>query len=105
MFCNKKQLHTVTKKVVNLYVIYGITNFHDIDSYPTLINALFGTVKLMKNADIDEYKYFGYGIRFGGKGYYSHPSDGTGRNLIISGADMSSSVHFNSWKRSDTRIR
>ena len=61
--------------------------------YPTLTNALFGAVKLTKNADIDKYKYFGYGIGFDGKGFYSHPSGGTGRNVINFGADMSSSVH------------
>ena len=90
------QQKTVTyshKKVVNLYVVYEITNFHSIDSYPTLTNALFGAVKLTKNADIDKYRYFGYGIGFDGKGFYSHPSGGTGRNVIIVGADMSSSVH------------
>ena len=43
------------KKVVNLYVVYEITNFHDIDNYPTLANSLFGAVKLTKNADIDKY--------------------------------------------------
>ena len=45
------------RKVVNLYAVYEITNFHDIDNYPTLANALFGVVKLTKNADIEKYKY------------------------------------------------
>ena len=81
------------KKVVNIYVVYEITNFPNIDSYPTLGNALFGAVKLTENTDIDKYRYFGYGIGFDGKGFYSHPSGGTGRNVIIFGADMSSSVH------------
>ena len=80
-------------KVVNLYVVYEITNFHGIGSNPTLTNELFGAVKLTKNADIDKYRYFGYGIGFDGKGFYSHPSGRTGRNVIIFGADMSSSVH------------
>ena len=92
MFCNKKKLHTVIKKVVNLYVVYEITNFHGINSYPRLANALFGAVKLTKNADIDKYKYFGYGIGFDGHDYFSHPSGGTGRNVIIFGVDMSSST-------------
>ena len=38
------QEKTVTyshKKVVNLYLVYEINNFLDIDSYPTLTNALF----------------------------------------------------------------
>ena len=70
------------KKVVNLCVVYKITNFYGIDSYRTLTNALFGAAKLTKNSDIDKYKYFGYGIGFD-KGFYSHPSGGTGRNVII----------------------
>ena len=48
------------KKVVNLYIVYKITSFHGIDSYPTLTNAMFGAVKLTENADIDKYKYSGY---------------------------------------------
>ena len=80
------------KKVVNLYVVYEITNFHGIDNYPTLANALFGAVKLTKNADIEKYKYSGYGIGFDGHGFFSHPSGGTGRNVIIFGVDMSSST-------------
>ena len=80
------QQKTVTyshKKVVNLYVVYEITNFHSIDSYPTLTNALFGAVKLTKNADINKYKYFSYGIEFDGHGIFSYPTVGTGRNVII----------------------
>ena len=52
---------------------------------------MHGAVKLTKNADIDKYKYFGYGIGFNGHDYFSHPSGGTGRNVIIFGVDMSSS--------------
>ena len=29
----------------------------------TLNNCLFGSVKLSKNADLDKYKYSGYGVR------------------------------------------
>ena len=94
MFYNNKQLRAVIKKVVKLYIIYEITNFHGIGSYLTLTNALFGAVKLIKNIDIDKYKYFGYGIGFDGKGFYSHPSGGTGKNAIIFGADMSSSTNI-----------
>ena len=65
-----------------------ITNFSSIDSYPKLANALFGAVKVTKNADIDKYRYFGDGIGFDGKRFYSHPSGRTGRNVIIFGADI-----------------
>ena len=47
---------------MNLYVVYEITNFPDINSYPMLPNALFGAAQLTKNADIDKYRYFEYGI-------------------------------------------
>ena len=65
------QQKTVTyshEKVVNFYVVYEITNFHAIDSYPILTSALLGAVKLTENADIDKYRYSGYGIGFDGKG-------------------------------------
>ena len=53
---------------------------------------MFGAVSLTKNADIDKYKYSGYGIGFDRHGFFSHPSGGTGRNVIIFGVDMSSST-------------
>ena len=54
------QQKTVTyshKKVLNLYVVYEITNFHGVENYPTLTNVLFGAAKLTENDDIDKYKY------------------------------------------------
>ena len=74
---------------------------------------MFSAVKLTKNADVEKNKYFGYGIGFDGKAFFfSHPTGSFGNNAIIFGVDMSSSVHidnkkghFNSWKRSNTRIR
>ena len=56
---------------------------------------MFGAVSLTKNADINQYKYSGYGIGFDRKGEFSFGSRGFGRNCIILGADMSSSVHGN----------
>ena len=87
------------KKVVNLYKVYEITNFHGKNNYPILTNALFGAVKLTKNGDIDKYKYSGYGIGFDGQGFYSHPSGGTGRNVAIFGVDMSSSTKIDNKKK------
>ena len=34
---------------------------------PTLENCLFGAVSLTKNADVDKYKYSGYGAGFNKK--------------------------------------
>ena len=72
---------------------------------------MFGAVRLTKNADIDKYGHSGYGIGFDRTWNFSFPGDGFGINVIPFGADMSSSIHvdkkrhFNSWKRSNTRIR
>ena len=50
--------------VVNIYIVYEINKNYDISSYPILRNCLFAAVTLTKNADIDTYKYSGYGIGF-----------------------------------------
>ena len=67
------------------------------DDYPTLENSLLGTVKLVKNAEIDKYKYSGYGIGFDRHGTFSVPN-GFGKNVIIFGVDMSSSKHVDNKK-------
>ena len=54
---------------------------------------------MTKNADIDKYKYSGYGIGFDRHGFFSHPSGGTGRNVIIFGVDMSSSTRIDNRKK------
>ena len=58
-------------------------------------NHLFGVIKLTKNCYIDKYEYAGYGNGFDSKGTFLHPSGGTGVNVVVFGADMSSSVHAN----------
>ena len=71
-----------------------MTKNNPISNYPTLENCLLAAVKLTKNPDIDKYKYFGYGTGFERRGEFSF-SDGFGQNIIICGADMSSSVYAN----------
>ena len=51
-------------KIVNIYIVYETVGGYSDVNYPTLQNALFGAVKLTKNADIDKYGYSGYGIGF-----------------------------------------
>ena len=58
-------------KIVNIYIFYEISKNYNIGSYPTLENYLFGAVSLNKNADIDKYKYSGYGIGFDRHGEFS----------------------------------
>ena len=59
---------------------------------------MFRAVTLTKNVDIDQYKYSGYDVRFDRTGEFSVGSRGFGRNCIIFGVDMSSSVHANNRK-------
>ena len=54
---------------------------------------------LTKNADIDKYGYSGCGIGFNRKSSFSFPGDGFGQNVLIFGADMSSSAHIDNKKK------
>ena len=85
-------------KIVNIYIVYEINKNYNNSSYPTLKNCLFGTVSLTKHADIDEYKYSGYGIGFDKKEEFSF-GNWFGGNCIIFGVDMSSSVHVDNKKK------
>ena len=51
------------------------------------------------NADIDKYKYSGYGIGFDRKGSFSFSGIGLGRNVIIFGVEMSSSTKIDNRKK------
>ena len=52
--------------------------------------------KLTKNADPGKYKYSGYGIGFDSRSEFSFTDGSMRKNVIIFGADMSSSVHIDS---------
>ena len=58
-----------------------------------MTNALFGAVKLTKNAENDKYKYSPYGNGFDRRGFYSSGNE-IGRNVIIFGLDMNSSLYI-----------
>ena len=80
--------------IVNIYIVYEIDLWDcGYDHYPVLENSLF-TVKLIKNADIDKYKYsLNFGIEFYGRGTFLVRGQ-FGRNIIIFGVDMTYSAHF-----------
>ena len=80
-------------KVVNIYTVYELGASSSGNSNPT-INCLFGAVTLTKNANIDKYRYSGYGIGFDTRSSFSFPVGGFGQNIIIFGVDMSSSPHI-----------
>ena len=57
-------------------------------------NCLFGFVKLTQSADADKYKYSGYSIVFDSRSGFLFTDGCMGKNVIIFGADMSTSVHI-----------
>ena len=79
------------RPIVNIYIVYRLSP--SITSDIALENCLFGAVKVTKNLKITTYS--GHGMVFHSKGSFSHPSKGYGKNVIIFGADLSSSVHAN----------
>ena len=86
-------------KVVIIYIVYelGASSSHNND--PTLKICLFGAVTLTKKEDIDNYRYSGYGIRFDRRSSFLFLSGGVGKNVLIFGADMSSSAQINNKKK------
>ena len=75
----------------HIYIVYRLSP--SITSDITLENCLFGAVEITKTPKINTYS--GYGIAFDSGGSFSHPSGRYGKNVIIFGADFSSSVHAN----------
>ena len=99
--CLKQDKITYTHgKIVNIYIVYEINKKDNtVISDPTFKNCLFGAVTLTKHVNIDKYGYSGYGIGFDRKGSFSFPGGGFGQNVIIFGADMSSSIHIDNKKK------
>ena len=79
---------------MNLCISYTLgPHLRHLNTGFTLPNYLFGSVKHAKNADLDKYKYTGYGIGFDSRSEFLFTDGSYGKNIIIFGADVSSSVH------------
>ena len=95
---NRKIFFYPSLTELNIYIVYELSsNLNNFNL--TFENCLFGAVRLTKNADIDKYKYTGYGIGFDSKETFLFPDGSFGQNVIIFGADMSSSTHANNKTR------
>ena len=69
--CLKRDKVTyIHRKIVKICIVYEISKNHNISDYRTFENCLFGAVSLTKNANIDKYKYSGYGIGFDRHGFF-----------------------------------
>ena len=77
-----------------VYLIDPIINSRN--TYYTVQNALFGGVKIPKNAtDTSKHKYEGYGICFDEGGMFSMGNINNGRNVLIFGVHENSVIHSN----------
>ena len=94
--------NVINKNVVNIYIVYKLDPFASTrDKSFTIQNALCGAMQITKNAtDNDKNNYKGYGICFDERSVFGHTITEGGRahatdarNVLIFGADMSSSVH------------
>ena len=90
--CLKQSSHIFThKKIINIYIIYELAASSSHTSYPTIKNCF----TLTKNADIEKYKYFGYGTGFDRRSSFSFPSGGFGQNVLLFGT----SIHVDNKKK------
>ena len=84
---------------MNIYIVYEKEKSVNKSSSPTFEICLSGAVKLTRYVDAGLYKYSRCGIGFERKGIFSHPSGGTGKNVIIFGVDMSSTTKIDNRKK------
>ena len=83
MSCLKQDKVTFNNgTIVNIYIVYKIIRIANINgernSNLTVQNTLFGAVSLTKNADVNKYRYSGYGVAFDRTSSFSFPGGGYG---------------------------
>ena len=103
--------HVINDNVINIYIVYKLDPIAASRDTTTIQNALFGAMQITKNADINKYKYKGYGICFDGRKEFAQVrkrgnfnDTTTARNVLIFGADMSFSKHANN-KRNNIYVK
>ena len=92
--CLMKNYISIPKKVMKSFISYTLgLQLRILITYFTLDNCLFGSATLLKNADLDKYKYNGFGIGFDSCSVFLFTDGNYGKNVTIFGTDISSSVH------------
>ena len=101
-FQQNKVIIPNNNNVINIYCVYQLDPIASTrDTSYTIQNALFGAMKITKNAtDYDKNNYKGYGICFDERSQFGHTitengraHTANGRNVLIFGVDMSFSAH------------
>ena len=94
-FKQMRLLRPNNDNIVNIYIVYlidPISNSRNTDY--AVQNALFGGVKITKNAtDNSKHKYEGHGICFDEGGLFSMGNINNGRNVLIFGVHENSVIH------------
>ena len=86
---------SIPKNVINPYISYKVNpQLKNLNTNFTLNNCLFESLKLMKNIDLDKYKYSRYSIAFDSSSKFLFTDESMGKNVIIFGADISSSLYI-----------
>ena len=86
-------------KIINIYIVYDLKNRTIDNADFTVVNGLFGSVKLIKNTDTYKYQYKGYGICFDSGGTFTFGNINNRRNVIIFGVDTKNSIHSTNKKQ------
>ena len=96
-FKRMRLLRPKNDNIVNIYILYLIDSIRNSKNTDyTVQNALFGGVKITKNAtDTSKHKYEGYGICFDEGGMFSMSNINNGRNVLIFGVHQNSVIHSN----------
>ena len=85
----------VAKSIVNIYIVYKLST-KSISSINVLKNCLFGVTEVKKpnnTTDPQKWQNSGYGLDFDRTGQSTHNDGNPARNIIIFGADLSTSIH------------
>ena len=96
-FKQMRLLRPKNDNIVNIYIVYLIHPIsNSINTDYTVQNALFGGIKIIKNAtDTSKHKYEGYGICFDEDATISKGGINNSRNVLIFGVHENSLVHPN----------
>ena len=93
-FVQNKVLHPNNNSVVNIYIVYKLNPVScSRNTDYTIQNASFSAIKITKNSNTSKNKYEGYGICFDEGGTFTSGNITNGRNVLIFGADLSTSTH------------
>ena len=85
---------------INVFIDYELDIWsRDLNSDFTLKDCSFGRIKSAENADPNKHVVSGYGIGFHSCSEFSLPEGSVGKNVILFGVDMSSSVHIDNKKK------